>query len=104
MQKLETYLQARDELIYQIQEFKYGDMVFNKEEEAANNIFRQMIATQRKNIPPSFYRGNSMSHKVMIDNNDLFKVIKKMPKGAVLHLHVDCAIDPDFVSKNNFFQ
>ena len=99
--KLEAYLQERDELIYQIQETKYDDLLFNKEEEKANTVFRGMITTQRKNIHPSFYRGNSMKHKALIDANDLFKVIKKMPKGAVLHLHIDCAIDPDFVNIKN---
>lgn len=97
MQKLEEYLQEREELVNQIQEIKYDDLLFNKEEEKANTIFRCMINTQRKNIPSSFYRGNTMKHKVLIDNTDIFKVIKKMPKGAILHLHVDCAIDPDFV-------
>lgn len=97
MQKLEAYLQEREDLVNLIQEVKYDDLLFNKEEEKANTIFRCMITTQRKNIHPSFYRGNSMKHKTLIDSTDLFKVIKKMPKGATLHLHVDCAIDPDFV-------
>lgn len=96
--RLESYLQERDDLIFQIQDIKYDGMVFNKDEEKANSIFRGMINTQRKNIQPSFYRGNSMKHKSMIDSNDIYKVLKKMPKGCILHLHIDCSIDPDFVN------
>jgi len=97
---MEAYLQERDDLISQIQDMKYvkyEDLIFSKEEEKANSIFRSIITSQRKNTHASFYRGNSMRHKLLIDQTDLFKIVKKMPKGAVLHLHVDCAIDPDFV-------
>lgn len=97
MQRMEAYLQERDDLISQIQDMKYEDLIFTKEEEAANTIFRSIISSQRKNTPASFYRGNSMKFKTLIDQSDIYKILKKMPKGAILHLHVDCAIDPDFV-------
>lgn len=97
MQSLESYSKSRLELVDKTQKIKYGDMFFNKDEEQANTIFKLMINNQQKNAHFSFYRGNSMKHKQLIDSSDIFRVIKKMPKGAVLHLHVDCAIDPDQV-------
>lgn len=94
---MEAYLQERENLVSHIQDMKYDDLLFTKEEEKANTVYRTVISSLRKNTHPSFFRGNSMKHRVIIDQTDLFKIIKKMPKGAILHLHVDCAIDPDFV-------
>lgn len=82
----------------QMQNQKYSDVSFTNGDEEANKIFKIMIESQRKNLPASFYRGNTLKNKELIDASDLFKITQKMPKGAVLHLHVDCAIDEEQVN------
>ena len=43
-----------------------------------------------------------------INNDEIFKLLKQMPKGVIHHLHGDCALDPGFVIfifyNNKFFE
>jgi hypothetical protein len=97
MENLDSYFQKRLELMSKMQSQKYSGVSFTKRDEEANKIFKLLLESQRKTLPASFYRGNTLKNKEVIDGSDIFKIIQKMPKGAVIHLHVDCAIDEDQV-------
>ena len=58
---------------------------------------RSFIATTGKDFPPSnfFYEGKSM-----IDTNRVYEILRKMPKGALLHLHPSAGGSAEWVVKN----
>jgi len=61
------------------------------------SLQKSFIETTGKNFPPSnfFYEGKSM-----IDTNMVYKFFRKMPKGALLHLHPTAGGSAEWIIKN----
>lgn len=76
---------------------KYGNLVFTPQEDSLNTSFHKLLSEERSKLTPSFYRENTLKHVKKMHDNKLFKIIDKMPKGATLHIHLDCCYSLDFV-------
>ncbi len=90
---LQKYLLKRNCIYQSIQKQKYQDLIFSEEEEIANQVFRRKLNEKRSELPNSFYRKYTLKYLNFIDNSELFKIIEKMPKGGVLHIHLDCCFE-----------
>lgn len=95
--KYQDYILKRQKFIMDIQSEKYNGVVFSTEEERANKIFKKLIKNLKGQLSDSFYKEFTMENKSFIEKTNIYKILKKMPKGANLHLHVDTAFDPDWV-------
>lgn len=95
--KYAEYLQKRQRLIKEVENGKYNDYYFTYDDERANLIFIKMIKNLRAQLQPDFFKEYTMGNKDFISKTSVYKILKKMPKGANLHLHVDTAFDPDWV-------
>lgn len=91
------YLQKRQRLIKDLENEKYKDYYFTHNDERANLIFIKMVKNLKVQLQPDFYKEYTMGNKDFISKTSVYKILKKMPKGANLHLHVDTAFDPDWV-------
>ncbi|XP_055903897.1 adenosine deaminase 2 [Eupeodes corollae] len=82
-----------------------GNIVLSKKEEAVNRIFMKYKMAELavgyeggdENYAPGmhFFKG-----KKIIDNSKVFKFLKKMPKGALLHAHNSAQVSSEWVIKN----
>ena len=95
--KYNEYILKRQNFILEIQETKYNGTIFSSEEERANKIFKRLVKNLKGQLKDDFYKEFTMKHKDLIEKTNIYKILKKMPKGANLHLHVDTAFDPDWV-------
>lgn len=96
-QSFKNYLEKRNGILEAIQKHKYGDLTFTQEEEKANDIFRKKLIEERSKLPVSFFRENTMKYLDLIEKNEIFLIVKKMPKGGVLHLHTSCCFEISWV-------
>lgn len=96
----ENYLEKRADIIKTIQKQKYQDLIFSEEEELANQSFRKSLTEQRNLLPNSFYREYTLKYVNLIETSEFFPLIKKMPKGGVLHIHLGCCFDSSWVIIN----
>lgn len=95
------YRFKRSEICKSIELKKYGQLTFTPQEEELNKVFRSKISEIRSNLDPSFYRQYTLPNLYKLNQTSLFKAIDKMPKGAVLHIHLDCCYDVDWVYTKN---
>ncbi|XP_004710524.1 adenosine deaminase 2 [Echinops telfairi] len=80
-----------------------GQLLLRKEEEEANGKLMTLKkaeitkAMETQKFPPSmhFFRA-----KELIEQSEVFHILKKMPKGAALHLHDFGTVDVDWLVKN----
>ena len=93
----ENYLEKRADILKTIEKHKYQDLVFSEEEELANQIFRKRLTEQRNLLPSSFYREYTLKYLNLIETSEIFPIVKNMPKGGVLHIHLGCCFHPDWV-------
>lgn len=98
--KYHEYILKRQNFILEMQSTKYNGINFSQQEERANKIFKKLVKNLKGQLSDSFYKEFTMKHKEFIEKTNIYKILKKMPKGANLHLHVDTAFDLDWV---NFF-
>ncbi|MEM1123235.1 MAG: hypothetical protein AAGJ18_22530, partial [Bacteroidota bacterium] len=80
-----TSLLQKDSVLY----FDYGEVLSPKEQRLNQQLVKlqqSMIADYKANhfFPPARNFYNSKAH---IEQTSLFKILKKMPKGGILHLH-----------------
>ncbi len=79
-----------------------NDIVLNKKEQQLNQklvaLQQSMIADYKANhfFPPARNFYNSKAH---IEQTPLFKLLQKMPKGGILHLHSGAMGDPRWVAQ-----
>ena len=86
-----SYEEKKKNLINKIKK-KYKNEIFSSEEIKANDIFtNQIVPTFQFN--EDFYYDMAIKYKKEIENNPFFKDIYEMPKGAILHLHIEDYID-----------
>ena len=95
----ENYLARRANICKTIDKQKYQDLEFSEEEQAVNQIFRKKLNEQRALLPNSFYREYTLKYLNLIESSEIFPLIKKMPKGGVLHIHLDCCFNMSWVRK-----
>eukprot|EP00794_Sanderia_malayensis_P010998 gene10998-12161_t len=88
---LEDYFSRRKELLFNDTKQRTGQtLVLSKSEQKANAI---LMSWKKKELDVAFKSAYFLSAesfitaKSKIDKSNVFKIIKKMPKGAALHLH-----------------
>lgn len=97
-EKVKEYAARREALVERNEKIKYGELEFSYAEELANQAFKKILQDQRGFLPEDIHMRWSMKYKNLIDKNAIYKIIQKMPKGALHHMHVDCSLDPEWVS------
>ncbi|XP_044007600.1 adenosine deaminase 2-like [Aphidius gifuensis] len=83
-----------------------GNLTFLPGERSANNI---LMTLKKKEIDEGFVKpskflasNNFIKAKNEIEKSDVFKIIKRMPKGAVLHSHDTAIVSVDWVYNVTF--
>ncbi|XP_049738085.1 adenosine deaminase 2 [Elephas maximus indicus] len=96
--------EARNELIKREKMARLGgQLVLKEEEEQANGklmTFKKAEITEAmrtQRFPPSMH---FFQAKKLIEESEVFHILKKMPKGAALHLHDFGMVDVDWLVKN----
>jgi len=89
-ESLNQYLAQREQLIAEEKSIYFNaSVVLNAKEQQANEILldlrSQDVQKYQADFPPSL---NFRDAKPMIDQSPLFKVLKRMPKGGILHIHM----------------
>lgn len=77
------------------------DIVLNEKEQKVNNIFMgyklKELESGFKNPKTFAYNVHFFDYKDKIRGTKLFELIKKMPKGALLHAHDTGVLSPDYM-------
>ncbi|XP_006862842.1 PREDICTED: adenosine deaminase CECR1 [Chrysochloris asiatica] len=96
--------EARNELLNREKMVRLGEhLVLRKEEEQVNGNLMTLKkaeitkAMKTQEFPPSMHFFHA---KKLIEKSDVFHILKKMPKGAALHLHDFGILDGDWLVKN----
>lgn len=96
---MEEYNKAREELVRELTEAKYAGLTFSPIEEQANSRYTDLLMKERATKDDVFFKGHTLKHKTDIQNNSrVYEALNKLPKGAVLHIHIDCCMDHDWVT------
>ncbi|KAF8669690.1 adenosine [Rhizoctonia solani] len=107
-QRLDEYTKQRTELIAEERGHRFDAQVIaraTKEEKRAVEIVNALRAKEAKEIwraspEKLMYPGMEfLTAKKTIVHTKLFDVVKKMPKGAILHGHMDAMCDANFLYK-----
>ncbi|KAL4472248.1 hypothetical protein ABPG72_013881 [Tetrahymena utriculariae] len=94
---MEDYLKKREELEREIIAAKYNKITFSPIEEEANKLYRQVLIKERATKEDSFFQGYTLKQREQFEKESfIFKSILKLPKGAVLHIHIDSCMDIDW--------
>ncbi|XP_045503466.1 adenosine deaminase 2-like [Colias croceus] len=99
---LEKALSERDKLIQKEINMMIGsDISLDDTEEQANEIIMNLKTTELDYgfANPQFYNFSKhfFEYKDVVKKSALYKIIKQMPKGAVLHAHDTGILSPDYV-------
>lgn len=94
---MEEYLKIRQSRCDKYDKLKYGDLVFTDNDLKAANIFQAMMLKERDPLPQEFFLYHSMKYKEQIDKSQVYRILRRMPKGGVHHVHTECCMDPDWV-------
>ena len=90
-----AYMQARQQLISTESAFRFdAGIKLSLEEQKANRrlleLKRQEIKRTQGCFPPAH---NFLKSKHLIDNSPVLEVMKRMPKGGILHAHTGAMVD-----------
>jgi adenosine deaminase CECR1 len=88
----------RVELIQEINKEKYSYINVSPKDNQANELFLQKIV-QTFIFPEDYYYNLAMKYKTEIENNEFFKDLQFMPKGCLLHHHMNNCIDTQWISE-----
>ncbi len=96
--ELASYESHRAELVRQLTAEKFRDMPFSAAEIEADKIFAsRFVVPAKKSLPEDFFTTNAIRYRKQIEGTDLFRLLLRMPKGALLHHHLVSEIDPDWI-------
>ena len=89
------YVQARERLISAESAFRFDSGIeLSPAEEKANrrllDFKREEIKRTLGHFPPAH---NFLKSKHLIDNSPLLEVMRRMPKGGILHAHTSATVD-----------
>lgn len=98
----ERNLKERNYLLQKELKLMLGsDIVLSDNEEKANKLFMKLKNNELEygfNYPQHFnFSKHFFEYKDVVKKSELFKLIQKMPKGAVLHAHDTGILGPDYV-------
>ncbi|XP_070546319.1 adenosine deaminase 2-like [Ptychodera flava] len=99
-----SHLSQREELLAEDASFATGSQIqLEGKEWAVNDVLMSFKGKEiEKGVNTSVYPPNMhfFQAKPLIEQSEVFKIIKLMPKGASLHLHADSITDIDWLVKN----
>ncbi|XP_066250546.1 adenosine deaminase 2-like [Euwallacea similis] len=103
--KSDQYLQKRAEILKEEEkEFSGGQENLTENEEKVNRYLlqlKQLELWQFYNNSSEFLPArNFLEAREEIDKSEVFKFIRKLPKGASLHTHMLAAVNVDYIIKN----
>ncbi|CAH2238459.1 jg13096 [Pararge aegeria aegeria] len=98
----EKVLEERNYLIQKGLDLMLGsEIVLSDNEEKANKIIMELKEKEIDYgfVNPQYYNFSNhfFEYKEQVKKSELFKIIQKMPKGAVLHAHDTGILSPDYV-------
>ncbi|EGR32867.1 hypothetical protein IMG5_068440 [Ichthyophthirius multifiliis] len=101
---MEKYLKQRSKCLQQLQSNKYKGLKFTELELQANELFKKLIFKERDLHDDLFYKVHTLKHiEYITQKSELYQAILKLPKGAVLHIHIDCCNDIEWFMKEIAF-
>ena len=99
------YEEVRNNIINAEESIRTGGNIYlsPKEQDAEDILLRMKQKAIQKGISDSSNYAPSMHFfhaKPLIDKDPIFEIIKKVPKGGVLHLHNSAGVSNEWVIKN----
>lgn len=97
------YLNKRKSILQKINDQKYSTMQISEDELAANEIFKKIVAETNNLLPIDFHL-NAGKYLKETRGSRLYKLLKRMPKASLHHLHFDAYPLADFyisILRNN---
>lgn len=98
-----TYLNQREQVIAsETQRIIGWDLVLNEKERAVNHILLtakklEILHGFQQTFPPT---ANFLESRAFVENSTVFDIIKRMPKGGILHIHEISIADPSWIIQN----
>ena len=95
--ELESIKENRIKLLNEINDLKYANGNISEKDKKANEIYLNKVKPNFK-FEEDFYYNLAMKYKTEIENNEFFKDLQYMPKGCLLHHHMNNCIDSQWIS------
>ena len=97
-EKAKELSDKRVELIKEIQKIRTIDVEITEKDKKAIELFYNKVKPNFK-FNDDFYFDLVMKYKDDIEKNQFFEDLKKMPKGCLLHHHIEDCIDVKWISE-----
>ena len=94
----EEMAEKRKVFIEDINKDKYSYIEITDMDKKANELYHSKIMPNF-NFEEDFYYDLAMKYKKEIEENEFFKDLENMPKGCLLHHHIEDCIDIKWISK-----
>ncbi|EGG22670.1 adenosine deaminase-related growth factor [Cavenderia fasciculata] len=96
---IKEYLELRQKLVDQENKIKDGSFIhLNDNEIKANQIFSQILQYEELSLSNNDPSGINFLQAINnISETQVYQIIKKMPKGSILHLHQDSSATYDYL-------
>ncbi|KAI0306408.1 adenosine deaminase-like growth [Multifurca ochricompacta] len=106
--EIQAYFSKRDALIQEDRSLRRENKLLHsltENESVADKIVRRIRAEEEASIwsvehdefPHLFPGMEFLTSKSIIDKTRIFKIVSKMPKGALLHAHLDATVDKTYL-------
>ena len=97
-EKTKELSDKRVELIEEIQKLRTIGVEITEKDKKANELFYHKVKPNFK-FNDDFYYDLVMKYKTDIEKNQFFEDLKHMPKGCLLHHHIEDCIDTKWISE-----
>jgi adenosine deaminase CECR1 len=97
-EKIKKLAYDRKELIDEIKKPKYSDIIITDKDKKANELYHSKVVPGFK-FPEDFHYDLAMKYKSDIEKNEFFKDLNNMPKGCLLHQHIEDCINIKWLSE-----